>query len=170
MTTQKTVGGQGLLYVSGWTWGTQLCLQRSKARSQPSIPRADVSGGDAEAETVKINPGASQPNSRRHRFQSRTFRFSATPGVGLCPETGQVLAAGGLVHSDIGTRWQVCKTGQTGKASKETSTSVNPSKQLWLPGKCFLTVTSRGKCLQGHSSNFSLHRRVLFGSPVTSFV
>lgn len=56
MTTQKAVRGQGLCYVSGWTWGAQLCLQRSKARSQPTIPRADVSGGDAEAETVKINP------------------------------------------------------------------------------------------------------------------
>lgn len=53
MTTQKNVRGQGLHYVSGWTWGAQLFLQRNKAGSQPSSPRADVSGGDAEAETVK---------------------------------------------------------------------------------------------------------------------
>lgn len=53
MTTQKTVRGQGLNYVSGWTWGAQLRLHSSKARGQPSTPRADISGGDAEAEPVK---------------------------------------------------------------------------------------------------------------------
>lgn len=36
MTTQKTVRGQGLRYVSGWTWVAQLYLQSSK--QEVSLP------------------------------------------------------------------------------------------------------------------------------------
>lgn len=77
--------GQGLHYVFGWTWGAQLYLQSSKARSQPSTPRADVSGGDAEAETVKITQ---EPVS----LTLVDMDFSQEPsGSQQLPELGSVL-------------------------------------------------------------------------------
>lgn len=109
------------------------------AKQEVSLPLLEqISLGEMLRQNQLKQPRSQSAWLAQTQFQSRTFRFSETPGVGLCPEAGQVLVAGGLVHSDLGTRWQICKTGQTGNASKKTSTNVNPSDQLWASWEMLL--------------------------------
>lgn len=147
MTTQKNVRGQGLHYVSGWTWGAQSFLQRNKARSQPSTPRADVSGGDAEAETVKTTQ---EPVN----LTLADTDFSQEPsGSQRLPELGSVLRLARCLQLEA---WCTLIWGQDGRYAKQgwlvmLARKLQPVSihvtSSGLPGKHFLTVTSRGKCL-----------------------